>query len=115
MVEIVRISNLHKNKIGNIVKESDGSFLTFAKEDIDKIAESPYFPELIGKSVKITHGPLEDFYGKVVKYSNDLKKYILSVKLLVSEVQIPHHLNEFEVTDKDVDNIEEFTKSIEND
>ena len=87
-------SSLRFNKIGNLVVTSTGKFLQVKKTQIDAVSSSPYYPEVLGKTVQIIHGPLEDFYGKIIAYSTELKKYIVSVKLLVSEVHIPHHFYE---------------------
>lgn len=96
--------HLRINKIGNIVVSASGQFQQFKKAHIDKLVNSPYDPEFIGKNVKIVHGPLEDFYGRVTGYSTDLHKYIISVKLLVSEVQVPHHIHEFQIIEEEGDN-----------
>lgn len=97
---------LRANKIGHLVLGANATYQTFSKRQIDKLVESPFIQDLIGKNVIIVHGPLEDFYARVTGYSTELKKYILTVKLLLSEVQIPHHLNEFAETDKEIDNVQ---------
>lgn len=107
-------AHLRFNKIGNLVVNTTGQFQQFTKAQIDKVSNSVYYPDLIGKHVRIIHGPLEDFYATVTGYSSKLHKYILTVKLLISEIQIPHHLHEFEVIDDshDVDNVADTVKNI---
>ena len=82
-------------KIGYLAANIKNKLQTFSREHIDSLVVSPFYEELLDVDVKIIHGPLEDFYGKVDSYSDTLNKYILKVQLLVSFVLYPHHITDF--------------------
>ena len=107
-------ANLRHDRIGHLQITPKGEFQRFSKQHVEKLNSSPYNHDLIGKNVKIIKGPLDEFYGKVVAYSEELKKYIISVRLLVTEVQYPHHLNEFQlIEDSDeTDNVNSLLKQL---
>lgn len=86
---------LRRNRIGSLTCTSDGKFQYYLEEHINKLVESPYIPDYIGKDVQMVRGPLEDFIGRVVGYSTEQRKYNIEVKLLLSTVVLPHHSNEF--------------------
>ena len=82
-------------KIGYLAMNNKKQLQKFSRDYIDSLVVSPFYEELLDTDVFIIHGPLEDFYGKVDSYSNDLNKYILKVQLLVSFVLYPHHITDF--------------------
>lgn len=86
--------SLIKTKAG-LITQSKRGYMTYKMSFIQSLITSNFYAELIGKEVKILRGPLEDFYGRVLKFDDSSKKYVVSVKLLASVIEKDFNISDF--------------------
>ncbi len=96
--------SLRNNRIGKLFIDSKGTFITYKPSYIKKLNSSPYDASLFGCKVKVTKGPLEDFYGTIVGYDTKQGMYKIQVRLLVSSVVNLIHSSDFLLVDHLEDN-----------
>lgn len=93
-IEFLELS-LIKNKLGTISLTPRKKFQVFNKKEIDKLQYSTFVPEFIGRKIKFIKGPLEDFYGVIIGFSKESRKYKINIKLLLSDVVFESNTSDF--------------------